>query len=188
MYPRIGLPTKPAHVGTHVCCLLRDRRKAASFVSCMRRQARASLGKPLISHLRYASQVLQISSQYFNPGNSRAFSSPGSTNYNMSRRCGSSKPTSIPLNGEASKPERYEKQKERNEGLTVRHRKKPSTKVISAAGGGRGNVYGKAKSEYLNENKNNTAGAKNRLNPAHNSRNVSCATNKLSDYPDQPRH
>ena len=47
-------------VGTHVCCLLRDRRRAALlFLSCSvesESQARVSLGKPLVSHLRYAFQ------------------------------------------------------------------------------------------------------------------------------------
>ena len=37
-------------------------------------QARASLGKPLFSHLRYASQVLEIRSHYLKPGNYRALS------------------------------------------------------------------------------------------------------------------
>ena len=37
-------------------------------------QARASLGKPLVHHLRYAFQILEKRSQYLNPGNYRAFS------------------------------------------------------------------------------------------------------------------
>ena len=37
-------------------------------------QARASQGKALVFHLRYASQVLQIRSQYLNPDNFQAFS------------------------------------------------------------------------------------------------------------------
>ena len=36
-------------------------------------QARASLEKPLVVHLRYAFQVLQIRPQYLNPGNYLAF-------------------------------------------------------------------------------------------------------------------
>ena len=36
-------------------------------------QARASPGKPLVFHPRYASQVLQIRCQYLNPGDFWAF-------------------------------------------------------------------------------------------------------------------
>ena len=57
--------------------MLRARRRAALFVSCLvetESQARASLGKPLVFHLRYASQVLQIRSRYLNPEDHRAFS------------------------------------------------------------------------------------------------------------------
>ena len=77
MYPWAGLPTKPALVGTRVCCLLRDRGRAALFLSCAETEEgkpRASLGKPLVFHLRYASQVPQTLSQHLNRGNYRAFS------------------------------------------------------------------------------------------------------------------
>ena len=37
-------------------------------------KACASLGRPLVFHLRYAFQVLQIRSQYLNPGNCRVSS------------------------------------------------------------------------------------------------------------------
>ena len=37
-------------------------------------KARASGGKPLVSHLIYASQVLRIRLHYLNPGNYRSFS------------------------------------------------------------------------------------------------------------------
>ena len=33
-YPWTGLPIKPVLVGTHVCCLLRDRRRATLFLLC----------------------------------------------------------------------------------------------------------------------------------------------------------
>ena len=59
-----------------MCCLLRNRRRAALFLSCndeRQNKACASLGKPLVFHLRYASRVLQIRSQCLNPGDYRAF-------------------------------------------------------------------------------------------------------------------
>ena len=51
-------------------------------------------------------------------------------------------------------------------------------------------MHGKAKSELKkNEKKNNTEYVKNHTeNPAHNSGNVSSATNEWPDYPDQPSH
>ena len=39
-------------------------------------QAHAPLGNPLVFHLRSASQVLQIRSQYLNPGHYRGLSAP----------------------------------------------------------------------------------------------------------------
>ena len=63
-------------VGTHVCCLLRDRKKTALFLSCTRRLRARFVPRwenPWFS-VRYASQVLQIRLQYLNPGNYRAFS------------------------------------------------------------------------------------------------------------------
>ena len=41
------------------------------------------------------------------------FKEPDSTNSNISRRCGSSKPTPTPLNGETRKPTRNAKKKKR---------------------------------------------------------------------------
>ena len=137
-------------------------------------QARASLRKPLVFHLRYASQVQQIRSQQLNQGNCRAFNlirgsiitlahsdqpytqilweihkNPDSTNSSMSRRCGSSKPAPTPLNGEARKRTRYAKKRERKEAL--RGRKKSSTKAIAmptATGGRAREFHGKTKREY----------------------------------------
>ena len=56
LYPWTGLPMKSVLVGTHVCCLLRDRKRAAlSF------RARWSLrAKLVVFHLTYASQVWKI--------------------------------------------------------------------------------------------------------------------------------
>ena len=69
LYPWTGLLIRPILVGTHVCCLLRDIRRASLFLSCTRR-----LRTNLVFHLRYASQVLQIRSQCLHPINYRAFS------------------------------------------------------------------------------------------------------------------
>ena len=34
VYPLTGLPIEQARVGTHVCCLLRDKRRITLFLSC----------------------------------------------------------------------------------------------------------------------------------------------------------
>ena len=75
MYPWTGLPIKSVLVGTHVCCLLRDRRRAALFLSCTGRLRPSSCvsGKTLVFHLRYVFQVLHIRSQCLDPGNYPAF-------------------------------------------------------------------------------------------------------------------
>ena len=72
VYPWTGLPTMTVLVGTLVCCLLRDRRRAALFLSCAGRLS--ALWETLVPHLRYAFQILQIRSQCLNPGNYWAFS------------------------------------------------------------------------------------------------------------------
>ena len=75
-YPWTGLPIKSVLVGTHVRCLLGDRRRASLFLSCTQR-LRAKLvprwENLWFFHLRYAYQVLQIRSKYLNPGNYRDF-------------------------------------------------------------------------------------------------------------------
>ena len=60
-------------VGTHVCCLLRDRRRAALFLfprwtekTC--EMAKGHQGTIPGSHIRYASQVLPIRFLYLIPG------------------------------------------------------------------------------------------------------------------------
>ena len=74
LYPSTGLPTKSGLVGTHVCCLLRDRRRAALFLSCRGRLRPSSYisGKPLVFHQKDAFQVLQIRFRCLYPGNYRA--------------------------------------------------------------------------------------------------------------------
>ena len=71
------MPVKSVLVGTHVCCLLRDGKIAALFLSCTRGQ-RAELelaGKtPGFHLLRNAPQVLQTPSKYLNPGSFCALS------------------------------------------------------------------------------------------------------------------
>ena len=63
LYPWTGLPIQSVLAGTHVCCLVRDRKRAALALSRApgdgEPQARASLGKALVFHPRYASQLLK---------------------------------------------------------------------------------------------------------------------------------
>ena len=61
MYSWTGSSIKSVPVGPHACCLLRDRRREALFLSCTRRLRTkiAPRWKKLVFHLRYASQVLQ---------------------------------------------------------------------------------------------------------------------------------
>ena len=76
LYPWTGLPINSVLAGTHMCCLLRDKRRRADlFLSCTGRLRPSSCvsGKPLVFHQRYAFQVLQIPSQCLNPGNYRIF-------------------------------------------------------------------------------------------------------------------
>ena len=118
-----------------------------------------------------SSLVLQIRSQYPNPGNYRAFSliqsstitlahpsakvweilgNPGSTSMTMSRICGSSRPTPTPLNDKVTKPPRYAQKEKKKRKAYVRSRKcrsKSSMRAIvipPARGVGRESVYGKA--------------------------------------------
>ena len=69
LYPLLGLPIEQELVETCVCCLLKDRRTALFLSSAVETEsrARASLENPWVSHLIYASQVLQIRSLYLNP-------------------------------------------------------------------------------------------------------------------------
>ena len=74
---RTGLPIKPVLVGPHTHCLLRDRRRAALFLSRTRRLGAKLVplqGKPLVFHPRHASQVLQTRFPCLKPGNYRVFS------------------------------------------------------------------------------------------------------------------
>ena len=106
----------------------------------------------------------------------------------MSRRFGSSKATPTPLSNDADKGRQ---KNERKEVLTARDWKKSSAKVIAmppTTGEGEDASVEKRKVNTNTEKKKNTEYAKNHLNPAHNSGNVSCATNEWRDYPDQPRH
>ena len=76
LYFWTGLSIKSVLVGTHVCCLLRYRRRAALYSFHARRKLGPSSclsGKPLVFHLKYGFQALRIRSQCLNPGNFRAF-------------------------------------------------------------------------------------------------------------------
>ena len=79
LYPWIGLPIiKSVLIGTHVCCLLRAKTRAALFLSCTRR-LRAKLvprggNSWFFIYNTNAPQVLQIRSQYMNLGHYRTFS------------------------------------------------------------------------------------------------------------------
>ena len=62
MYPSLGYPSEQVPVNTHVCRMLRDRRKTGvSFRARWETESkvRASLGKPQVFHPRYTSRVLQ---------------------------------------------------------------------------------------------------------------------------------
>ena len=67
-----------------ICLEIEEEQFILSCMAVTESQARASLGKPLVFHLRYASQVLQIRSQYLNPGNYRPFSFIQSSTRNFS--------------------------------------------------------------------------------------------------------
>ena len=157
-----------------MCCLLRDKRTTALFLvhEETENQARASLGKLLVLHRRYASQVLQIRSQYLNPGNYRTFSLIRSITIALAhsdesymqkywkfvetptlrarhesnmRLLETHSNTSERRGNEAGKARQ---ERERKEGLALRGRNKSSTKVIAmppATRVGRESVYGKAK-------------------------------------------
>ena len=62
-------------VVTHVCALLRDGRRAGILLLEHEDKPshRLTSGNPLVSRLRYASQALQIRSQYIYLGNYRLF-------------------------------------------------------------------------------------------------------------------
>ena len=59
---------------TCVVCLEMKEEQFFSFRARGDEESLASVGKPLVSHLRYASQVLQTRSQYLDAGNYQAFS------------------------------------------------------------------------------------------------------------------
>ena len=78
MYLWTSLPIKLVLVGSHVRCLLRDRRRAPLFLPCTGRLISGSCvsGKTLVFDPRHACQVLQIpgkclGSQGLNPGKYR---------------------------------------------------------------------------------------------------------------------
>ena len=66
LYPWAGLPIKPALIGTHVDVRLETEEPLHSRRRLRPRQCLS--GKPLVFHLRYAFEVLQIRSQCQNPG------------------------------------------------------------------------------------------------------------------------
>ena len=160
-------------------------------------QARASLGKPRVSHLRYASQVLQIQPRYLNPGNYRVFSFIQSSTITLAH---SDEPhiqifgefVEIPIpqatvehewkmrllqthsrtsERQGSAAGKVSRKRERREGPAIWGRNKSATKAIAippATWVGRESDYGKVKCYYKNET-------------------VLCPSRYCQCYPDHPQ-
>ena len=73
VYPLLEMPIELALVGTHVCVDRSEIEERQLFLSSTMRDREQGLslsGKPLVFHLRCASQVLRIRSEHLNSDNS----------------------------------------------------------------------------------------------------------------------